>query len=133
MLTDPYLIQFSKIGNSVEGYISVAEKDALPFEVKRVYWTYFTPESVKRGGHAHYGLEQVMVAVSGKIIVHTERPDGKTNEFILNSPTIGLYFPKLIWHTMQYTHNAVQMCIANMEYGVEDYIRDYEKFKSIKL
>lgn len=131
MHTDPYLIEFSKIGNSVLGYISVAEKDALPFDVKRIYWTYYTPESVERGGHAHFRLQQIMVAVSGKIIVNTERPDGTKNEFILESPMVGLYFPTMVWHTMKYTHNAVQMCIANMPYEADDYIRDYQKFKSI--
>ena len=44
----PYLIEFPKIGKTIEGYISVAENDTLPFEVKRVYWTYFTPESIRR-------------------------------------------------------------------------------------
>ena len=29
---------------------------------------------------------------------------------------------------MRYTHNAEQMCIANNEYQVSDYIRDYEDF-----
>ena len=133
MNTEPYLIEFPKIGDSILGYISIAEKNTLPFEVKRIYWTYFTPESVERGGHAHYGLEQLMVAVSGKIIVNTERPGGSRNQFILESPMVGLYFPKLVWHTMKYTHNAVQMCIANMEYQENDYIRDYDKFKSIRL
>lgn len=133
MHSEPYLIEFPKIGNSVQGYISVAEKHTLPFEPKRIYWTYFTPESVERGGHAHYGLEQIMVAVAGKIIVNTEQPNGKTNQFILESPSVGLYFPRMVWHTMKYTHNAVQMCIANMEYREDDYIRDYEKFKSIVL
>jgi hypothetical protein len=53
----PHLINFSKIGSSQLGYISVAEKENLPFVPKRIYWTYFTPEDVTRGGHAHVELE----------------------------------------------------------------------------
>ena len=127
----PRLIDFPKIGTTIEGYISVAEKDTLPFEVKRVYWTYFTPENIMRGGHAHLRLEQILVAVSGKIIVTTEMPGQEEERFILETANQGIYIPKYCWRTMQYTHNAVQMCIANMPYEVSDYIRDYEEFKKL--
>ena len=130
--TQPYIIEFPKIGNSGMGYISVAENNLLPFEVKRIYWTYYTPESVERGRHAHYELEQILVAVSGKIIVNTEMPGGIKDRFILETPNQGIYLPKLCWHVMQYSHNSAQMCIANMVYEESDYIRDYEKFKAIK-
>ncbi len=125
----PCLIEFTRIGAPALGYISVAEKESLPFEVKRIYWTYFTPEDVIRGGHAHYDLEQVIVAVAGKIIINTELLNGEKEEFVLDKPNIGLYVPKLCWREMKYTHNAVQMCIANLAYTVEDYIRDYNQFK----
>jgi len=29
---------------------------------------------------------------------------------------------------MQYSHNAVQMCIASEAYDEKDYIRDYQEF-----
>src|SRR5260221_14567349 len=93
----PYLIEFPKIGNSALGYISVAEKGNLPFEVKRIYWTYYTPEDIVRGGHAHYDLEQILVAVSGKIIVNTEMPGGQHDRFILETPNVGLFLPKFCW------------------------------------
>jgi hypothetical protein len=128
----PYMIEFPKVGNSQLGYISIAEKNNLPFAVKRVYWTYFTPESVERGGHAHYELEQILVAVAGKIIINVEMLDGLTEEFVLENPNKGLYMPKSTWRTMKYTHNAVQMCLASIEYEEKDYIRDYEVFKKIK-
>ena len=128
-LIKPYLIEFSRIGDPGLGYISVAEKPILPFQIKRVYWTYFTPEDVQRGGHAHFDLEQILVAVAGKIIVKTELIDCTTEEFSLDKPNMGLFVPKLCWREMLYTHNAVQMCLANNEYTKEDYIRDYAEFK----
>jgi hypothetical protein len=131
MYKKPFLIDFPKVGNSVQGYISVAENNNLPFEVNRVYWTYYTPESVHRGGHAHHKLEQILVAVSGKIIVHTEIPGGIKDTFILESPQIGLLLPIYCWHNMQYSHNAVQMCIANIAYDEKDYIRDYQEFLAL--
>ena len=132
MYTKPHIIEFPKVGNSQLGYISIAEKNNLPFAVKRVYWTYFTPESVERGGHAHYELEQILVAVSGKIIINVEMLNGLTEEFVLENPNRGLYMPKSTWRTMKYSHNSVQMCLASMEYEEKDYIRDYDMFKKIR-
>jgi hypothetical protein len=132
MYKQPYLIEFPRLGNTMEGYISVAENNTLPLSTNRVYWTYYTPESIRRGGHAHHQLEQILVAVSGKIIVETEMPGGVKERFILESPNVGLYMPIYCWHIMQYTHSSVQMCIANMVYDEKDYIRDYNEFKLIK-
>lgn len=132
IITKPKLIQFPKIGNSSLGYISLAENETLPFDVKRIYWTYFTPDYIERGGHAHHDLEQILVAVAGKITVKTEMPDGSKNTFILESPDQGVYLPKYSWHTMEYNHNAVQMCIASMVYKESDYIRDYAVFKKLQ-
>jgi hypothetical protein len=129
----PHILEFKRIGDSSLGYISVAEKDALPFEVKRVYWTYFTPEDVQRGGHAHYDLEQILIAVAGRIIVKTELLDGSKEEFVLDKPNTGLFIPKMCWREMQYTHNAVQICIASLAYTEDDYIRDYQIFQDKKF
>ncbi len=126
----PHIIEFPKIGDRGLGYISVSEKAALPFAVRRIYWTYFTPEDVTRGGHAHYELEQILLAVSGKITVRTEQNHIKS-EFILERPFLGLFLPKMCWHEMTYSHNAVQVCFASIEYSEDDYIRNYKDFKSL--
>lgn len=128
----PYLIEFKKIGSPGLGYISIAEKEQLLFPIKRVYWTYYTPEEVKRGGHAHYELEQILLAVSGRINVYTELLNGEKTTFILERPNMGLYIPRLCWREMQYSHNAVQVCLASMEYDEKEYIRDYPTFQRLK-
>lgn len=128
----PQIIKFSKIGSPNLGYISVAENlDNIPFEVKRVYWTYYTPQDVTRGGHAHYDLEQVIVSVSGTITFTTEDLNGNKEEFVLDSPDKGLYIPKLIWRDIKFTHNAVLLCMASEKYNESDYIRDYKTFFEI--
>lgn len=129
----PSVIQFESIGDTTLGYISVCEEiKNIPFEMQRVYWTYFTPQSITRGGHANINKELVLVAVSGIITVTTELRDGTKETFLLDHPSKGLYIPRLCWHTMQYSHNAVQMVIASNLYSEEDYIRDYQSFKSWK-
>mgnify|MGYP006142162583 CR=1 FL=1 len=128
-LDKPYLINFPKIGEPTLGYISVAEKTNLPFIPKRVYWTYFTPENIERGGHSHIELEQILIAIAGQIKVSIELINGEKFDFILDKPSKGLYVPKKGWRTMKYSHNAVLLCIASIEYDEKDYIRQYQDFK----
>ncbi|MBD2721784.1 sugar 3,4-ketoisomerase [Hymenobacter armeniacus] len=127
----PHLIEFSKIGSPALGYITVGENSTLPFAVQRVYWTYYTPDSVIRGHHAHHDLEQLIFATSGRIEFVLEGLDGKSETFVLDSPNLGLYIPRLYWRTIKFSHNAVLMCLASKEYSEEDYIREYDEFKAL--
>lgn len=127
----PFLISFPKLGQSSQGYISIAEKGNLPFTPKRIYWTYFTPEDIERGGHAHLELEQILVAVAGKIILEIITLENETFTFQLEHPTKGVYIPQKCWRTMKYSHNAVQMCIASLEYDEKDYIRSFDEFSGM--
>lgn len=130
-MTSPQLIEFSKIGSPALGYITVGQNSALPFTVQRVYWTYYTPDSVVRGHHAHHELEQLIFATSGRIEFVLESLDGRAETFVLDSPHVGLYIPRLFWRTIKFSHNAVLMCLASMEYSEEDYIREYEDFRAL--
>ncbi len=127
----PHIIEFPKVGDSTLGYISIAEAEKnIPFEIKRTFWTYYTPESVVRGRHAHHLTEQVLIAVAGRIIVNTEMRDGEIQTFVLDSPNVAVYVPPTAWHTMQYSHNAVQLVFASTYYNAEDYIRNFDDFKN---
>jgi hypothetical protein len=125
----PFLIEFPGIGKSEIGYISVAENTNLPFRVERVFWTYYTPQEIIRGRHAHHELEQILIAVAGSIRIQTESMEGVKEEFLLDKPSVGLYMPPDHWHTMQYSHSAVQLTLASFPFSEQDYIRDYEKFR----
>ena len=130
-MEQPYILSFPPIGDASLGFLSVAQQlSNIPFKIARVYWTYYTPQDVTRGGHANISKELVLVAVAGTITVTIELQDGSKNTFILDHPSKGLYLPKLCWHTMQYSENAVQMVIASNLYSEDDYIRDYSLFKS---
>ncbi len=130
---NPYLIEFPKIGDSSMGYISIGEElKEIPFASKRCFWTYHTPDSIVRGRHTHYTTEQVLVAVSGQIILNTEALNGEKQTFYLDSPTKGVYVPAKCWHTMQYSHSAVQLVFASTLFDPADYIRSFEEFKEIQ-
>ena len=127
--TKPYLIELKSIGDTTEGYLTVAEELIdVPFDIKRVFWSYYTPQMITRGRHAHHKLEQVLVAVSGKIIVTNESVDGETHVHVLEEPNIGLYIPPMYWHVIQFSHKAVMMSLASTLYDESDYIIGYEEF-----
>ena len=126
----PFLIEFPKLGTPEIGYISVTEQQhVVPFEIKRIFWTYYTPESIVRGRHAHHATEQVLIAAAGRILVTTELANGEIQLFRLEDPYVGLYVPPCAWHTMQYSHSAVQLALASQPYDEVDYIRDHQVFQ----
>lgn len=130
MNKDPHFIEFKKIGDGQVGYISVAEaENQVPFTIARTFWTYFTPETITRGRHAHYNTQQVLVAVAGKIMVTTELGSGIKKSFVLDTPNKGLYIPPHAWHVIEYSHTAVQLVFASTAFDERDYIRDYFEFK----
>jgi len=131
-ISKPYLIDFQKIGSSEIGYISVVENSTdIPFDIKRVFWSYHTPDNVVRGRHAHHETEMVLICTLGSIVVTTEMPNGELDTFSLHAPNQGLYLPRYCWHTMKYSHIAVQMVLASSLYNESDYIRDYDDFKKL--
>jgi hypothetical protein len=130
-MTGPHIINLNKIGSPELGYITISEaqKD-VPFDIKRVYWTYYTPQDVSRGGHAHKNLQQLIVAVAGTITFNTEDKNGKKEVFVLDSPNTGLYIPKLVWRDIKFSHSAVLLCLASELYDEDDYFRNYQDFKN---
>lgn len=127
----PHLIDFSKVGKPELGYLTIAQNSSLPFQIERVYWTYFTPDEVLRGHHAHRELEQIIFAVSGQIDFELEAIDGTKYNFALIRPNTGLYIPRHYWRTIRFSHNAVLLCLASMEYDEAEYIREYADFKKL--
>jgi dTDP-4-dehydrorhamnose 3,5-epimerase-like enzyme len=111
------------------GYISIVQaQEQIPFSIERVFWAYYTPDSVLRGRHAHHETEMVLIAAGGRIVVTTEMPRSQPEVFVLEKPNVGIYLPKMCWHTMQYSHNAVQIVLASTVYNESDYIRDHNIF-----
>jgi dTDP-4-dehydrorhamnose 3,5-epimerase-like enzyme len=129
----PHLLTFSQIGAADIGYVSVSEQvePPLPFAVQRVFWTYYTPDNILRGRHAHRATEHVLVAAAGRIVVTLEHANGKLEVFRLESPHLGLYVPPSVWHTMQYSPGAVQLALASQPFAEDDYIREYQEFKQV--
>lgn len=123
-----YIIDLPKIVDP-RGNLTVAAglKD-VPFEVKRVYWTYDVPSGESRGGHAHRCCEEFIVAVSGSFDVTLD--DGRERRtFHLNHPYQGLYVGTGIWRTLDdFSSGAVCLVLASEGFEEEDYIREYDDY-----
>jgi len=126
----PVWIEFSPKGDARGGmYVLESEKN-LPFTLKRVYYILDVPPETSRGFHAHKALEQVAVCMKGscKMILDDGKDKG---EFLLDSPSKGLYIGNMIWREMHdFTEDALLVVFASEYYEEEDYIRDYNEFLS---
>src|SRR5215203_2157930 len=112
----PEYFEVPSMGESRLGFISIAEYPGnIPFEIKRVYWTYFTPQNVMRGSHAHKELEQLVFACSGIITFYTEDKKGNKAEFVLDEPHKGIYIPPYVWREIKFSHSALLLCLASRE------------------
>jgi hypothetical protein len=125
----PHLIDFRISGNTEIGYLAVIENNKnIPFDIKRVFWTYYNPDMITRGRHAHYKLEQILVAMAGKLTVLSEGINGEVTTYVLDTPNVGLYIPPMYWHDMEFSDNALMLSLASLPYDESDYIRKYDDF-----
>jgi hypothetical protein len=132
-MSDPKLIDFQQIGDPAIGYISVAQNlQNLPFEIKRVYWLYDTPEVIERGNHANLKGQSVLVSLTGSASIFLENKKGIKFHYVLNNPNQGLYIPSLHWRRLKMGPEVICLSISSIEFEEKDYIRDYKEFLSIK-
>ncbi|MCR9012823.1 sugar 3,4-ketoisomerase [Gabonibacter chumensis] len=109
----------------------IEQRKHIPFDIKRSYWIYDVPGGQIRGGHAYRKNEEFIVALSGSFDVVLD--DGKQKKiFSLNRSYFGLYVPKCIWRQMQnFSTNSLALVLASTPFDANDYIYDYELFKSL--
>jgi hypothetical protein len=127
------IVDLSKV-HTIAGNITVVENgDNIPFEVKRVYYLYDVPAGEERGGHAHYELEQYIVAASGSFDVTLD--DGlNKKKFTLNRPNVALHVVPGLWREINnFSSGSITMVLASEVYKEKDYIRDYNTFLDFKI
>ncbi len=129
---DCSIIDVSKVHNEA-GNITVIENGInVPFDVKRVYYLYDIPSGEARGGHAHYELEQYIIAASGSFDVILD--DGKNRKIVnLNRPNLALHIVPGLWRELDnFSSGSISLVLASHIYDEKDYIRDYNEFLKFK-
>ena len=123
----------SELGDNRGSLVSLDKKSGLPFDIKRVYYVYKTKPGVARGFHAHKKLHQVAVCISGSCRMVLD--NGLVRESVaMDSSTLCIDLPPMFWHEMHdFSEDCVLLVVASDYYDEDDYIRDYDRFKAVKI
>jgi hypothetical protein len=127
-INDCKLIDLPKIADPRGNLSFIEGGQHIPFDIRRVYYLYDVPGGSERGSHAHKGLHQFVVAMSGSFDVILD--DGvEERRFHLNRSYYGLYVCPMMWRDLDnFSSGAVSMVLASERYDAADYIRDYQEF-----
>jgi len=122
--------QFPKITDPRGNLTFIEFPQQIPFEIKRVFWTYNVPGGETRGGHAYKTQEEVIIALSGSFDVVITHSDGNIERIHLNRGYEGLYVPPNTWrHLENFSTNTVSLHISSHMFDAGDYIRDFKELQ----
>ncbi len=127
-LKDCQLLELPKITDPRGNLTFVENQTHIPFDIKRVYYTYDVPGGAKRGGHAHKELKQLIIAMSGSFDITLD--DGyEKQKFHLNRSYWGLYVCSMIWREIgNFSSGSVCVVLASEFFDEADYYREYQDF-----
>lgn len=128
-VNDCRVLKLPKFATSAGHITAINNQVEIPFNTKRVYYLYDLPSGETRGGHAHFNLQQLIVAAMGSfdVVLH----DGQNERRItLNQPNQGLLIVSGIWRELEnFSAGSILLVLASEKYDEDDYIRDYNQFK----
>lgn len=127
-ITNVKRVSYDPITDNRGDLIALENPRQLEFPLNRIYYIYNVDKDIVRGKHSHYDLQQLLIAVSGRITVLAKTPYEEC-EYILDKPNEGLYIGNMIWREMyDFSDDAVLMVLASKKYDENDYIRDYDLY-----
>jgi dTDP-4-dehydrorhamnose 3,5-epimerase-like enzyme len=122
------VLHFGDLGDERGKLVVIEGAQAIPFDIKRVFYIYDSDSTVVRGQHANRESEFVLINVAGHSKVRIT--DG-TEELVvsLDKPMMGVYIPKMIWKDMyEFSSDSVLLVLASTHYDGGEYIRDYDAY-----
>jgi glyoxylate utilization-related uncharacterized protein len=127
---NPAIVEFPKILDPRGNLTFLQYPQQIPFEIKRVFWTYNVPGGEQRGGHAYRAQEEIVVALSGSFDVIVTNKDSSIEKFSLNRSYYGLYIPAMTWRHMEnFSTNSLSLHLSSRVFDKEDYIRNFDELK----
>lgn len=101
----------------------------IPFDIKRVFYSYDIPAAVRRGAHAHKSCHQFIIAAGGSFKVNIDNGEECTTVF-LNRPFQGVHIPPGVWsEEAEFSSGSICLVLCSEPYDAEEYIRSYDEFK----
>lgn len=122
------ILHFGDLGDERGKLVVIEGGQAIPFEIKRVFYIYGSDATVVRGQHANRDSEFVLINVAGKSKVRIT--DGKESFVaVLDKPMMGVYIPQMVWKDMyDFSPDSVLLVLASTHYDGGEYIRDYDTY-----
>lgn len=122
------IIELPKISDPRGNLTFIEGGQHIPFDIRRVYYTYDVPGGAERGGHAHRALSQLIIAMSGSFDVILDA-GGEKRRFHLNRSYQGLYVCPMIWRALDnFSSGSVCLVLASNVYEESDYYREYDEY-----
>jgi dTDP-4-dehydrorhamnose 3,5-epimerase-like enzyme len=126
------ILNLPKICDQRGSLTYIQEFDQVPFEIKRVFWTYDVPSGEIRGGHAFFEQHELIIALSGSFDVVVKDIYENINTYSLNRSNYGLLIPAKTWRHMEnFSTNSFALHLSSSEFNELDYIREYEHLKQL--
>ena len=118
--------------DDIRGSLSAGEFAAhVPFSPQRYFMVFDVPGKDVRGEHAHRRCHQFLVCARGSVSVVVDDGDA-SEEVTLDAPNLGLYLPPMVWAIQyKYSSDALLLVFASDPYDPDDYIRDYDEFRTL--
>ncbi|AMV72661.1 FdtA/QdtA family cupin domain-containing protein [Desulfuromonas carbonis] len=128
LLEECRIVELPKIQDPRGNLTFIEGSQHVPFAIERVYYLYDVPGGASRGGHAHKGLQQLIIAMSGSFDVVLNDGYGE-QRFHLNRSYYGLYVCPMIWREIDnFSSGSVCLVLASNHYDEADYFRDYPDY-----
>ena len=122
------LVDLSVHGDHRGSLIAVESGIHVPFQIERIYTLFHTTGDMVRGAHAHIGMKQLILNISGSFKLLLD--DGQKKLTIcLDKPGLGVYISGYIWRELsEFSSDSVINCYVDKQYNDCIYVRDYDEF-----
>lgn len=124
-----FIMNLEAHGETGRGSLTVAQNSPeFPLKIKRIFYIYDIPAGAVRGGHAHFKMNELVVAVTG--CVDVEITDGlKHHTVTLRHPGQALFLPAGIWRSLcRFSAGCVVLSLCDTDYDEADYIRHFDQY-----
>ena len=121
------ILEFNDFKDKEGHLVPLEQNGEVPFSIKRVYYVFGVSTRNPRGEHSHFITDQLLICLKGKCEVRCNDGYNEKN-FVLDSPSQGLYIPAMIWGEQVYNKDTILLVLASTHYDKADYIENWNDF-----